>query len=301
MTLIVCASAIASAAEFALGPGALVRAGLDYGTSVRTYQGILRAPGLFATNYALGSFAGVAGALAIVWWRYIEPRTGHWWRIATFVGAIACLGFSIYRTGMVVFAVAVLTWVMLDASRGKVSRRLAAVVMLALLAAVVFVKGLVSTSSLHDRLAHWATIPSQYGFPLLGHGLGFSGVASGNQAAVERVVVDNYFINIALQLGVVGIVFLIALTLITVRTLRATGPSPMMSSGAVLLSAIIAFFFVDFWEYGAAMGLVFFAVASSYSLSQRDVGGAISTSGVRDETAPSRPGRMLGAWKASNE
>lgn len=265
-TLIVALSAVAAIFEGLIGISGLVQRGFAYGTTVRSYEGQLRAPGLFATNYALGAFAGIMGALAITWWPTLEPgRAGNRLRVVAILASITCLITSTYRTGLLVFFLAIGIWIVTDRARSNFIRRFILIVGSVALFVYILLSGLLRTDSLGERVTLWQNLFAQHSFQILGNGFGYSGAASASRFATRRIVVDNYFINLTLQLGVVSLIIFVVLIWLSFSLIRRSTHDRIFSSGATLLATIAAFALVDYWEYTAAMSLILAAVGMSRS------------------------------------
>ncbi len=265
-TILAVASAVASVVETRLGIGGLLDVGLTYGTNIRQYEGELRAPGLFTTNYALGAFAGVLGALAFVWWPVLGlSRWDRIWRWVAIAASSACLVLSIYRTGILVLLFSLALWIAIsEEGRSAFGRRLLGGIAGAVAVAYVLSAGFGSAASLEDRTRVWSRVLAQYDLEILGHGLGFSGAASSSRFAIDRVTVDNYYLSLALQLGVFAAPLLFLMALSTLWMLRHARRVPILRAGIVLAACLVGFLFVDFWEYTAAMALALTSAGVAY-------------------------------------
>lgn len=283
-TVLVSASAVAALVEQSLGAGALESAGLTYGVTVRHYQEELRAPGLFATNYTLGAFAGVLGGLAVAWWPTLRTRSDKVWSTMALLASCACLLLSIYRTGIVVLIVSVALWLLIVERRGTLGRRLLTVTAAVSAVGYVFSAGLGSTGSLLQRGQLWRDVVDRYGIPPLGHGLGFSGAASESRFSARTVVVDNYYLSLSLQYGLLAIAIIGPLVVLSVLMLRQSRQFPRLRSGAVLAACLVAFLFVDFWEYTSAMSLAMTAVAVGYGHHRASRARAVAATGGPDDS-----------------
>lgn len=257
--LLLAASAIAALAEARLGTSYLISIGLDAGTTVRSYQGQLRAPGLFATNYLLGGFAGVVGALAFAAWPRQTHRHSGRWQVVTVAAAAACLVLSIYRTGILILLSSVLLWVLV-ARRGALGRKGITILVGGGFVAAVVSFGYASADSLGQRLRLWNHLLASEPLSLIGAGLGAVGAASNSRFAQDRVVVDNYYLSLWLQLGVLALVLLGGLLILVLWLLRAGRADVSLRPGVVLASCLLALALVEFWEYSASMSIVMFAV-----------------------------------------
>lgn len=264
LSIVVFSSFVASLVERALGVEVLVDSGLRYGTTVRTFGGELRAPGLALTNYDFGAFAGVFAAIAWLWW--IAAERSQPWRVWAFVSAIAgtlSLLTSSYRTGMVVLALAVLLSALLRSRRG-VAFRLVGLTIVAAATWAVAALGLLSTDSLNARQSNWEDLLTA-GVDLFGGGLGSAGAASGSSFSAGRVSTDNYFLSLILQFGFGGFVILLCLFVWTLRLLLRSRGSSRLAGGFVMAACIFGFWFVEFWEYSSAMMLAILVSTQGYS------------------------------------
>jgi hypothetical protein len=267
-TVVLSLSAVAVVVESIIGTSGLVNAGLEYGSSVRNFSGgALRAPGLFYTNYELGAFASVLTALAITWWPIVETgKSATIWRMLAIAAGILCLFGSIYRTGMIVVLVAVLIWILVSTTIGMLRKVLAAGVLVGGILAIQAL-GFDSSSSTIERFSIWDRVLSAYPATILGYGVGSSGAASGSRFAVERVITDNFFISVLIQYGIIGLVILIVFLAATVVLLFKSRSSPVLISTCTILGIFVGFYFVEFWEYSAAMSLGLTAMAYSFAVS----------------------------------
>lgn len=266
-TILIAGSFAAALIQYQLGAAYLVNAGLEYGTTVRHGFGQLRAPGLYETNYALGSFAGVLGALALIWWPTIEQgKRVNMWRWVAVISSVGCLILSIYRTGMLVMGLSVVLWILTDTARRRGLRRFMVVVAGAGIAYYVHDAGYTDPKSLHQRFTVWESVLSRYAPTPWGSGIGYSGSASGSRFSRLDITVDNYFLNLYLQLGVAAIIFFTVLLVFALRMTARSVKDRRYTPGIVLLSVFIGFLFVDFWEYTASMSLAAFACAAAISL-----------------------------------
>lgn len=266
VTIEMTVSFIAAIIETAIGSDRLLEeTGLDYGVTIRNIGETLRAPGTFATNYHLGSFAGVFAVVALLWWGSLRGASRDIvWRVIAVVSSIGCLVLSTYRTGLVIVLVAVGAAILLS------GRRLPAWVkiVLALGAAGVAVgfvtAGLGSSDSFYERLAIWTGLLTDSVAPF-GRGLGYSGAASGAEGAAVQIFTDNYYISLWLQLGVSSLIFFGVFVVLAVLLVRMgqRGDRRALPAACLWIGALAGFAFVELWEYTSAMSLVGFVLGSS--------------------------------------
>ncbi|WP_427115761.1 hypothetical protein [Pseudarthrobacter scleromae] len=263
-TIVIGFSFFAALYETFIGIDGLISLGLDYGTNVRSYYGELRAPGLFATNYSLGAFAGVMGSLAFVWWPSIEIGiNAAKWRIVAIVCGVGCLILSIYRTGVLVLLVSIVLWTLFGRGKGATARKSIATVSGIFVVVYFFQSGLASTASLIARQSVWSSVIENHGFAWFGNGLGFAGSSSISRFSAEEIIVDNYYLNLLLQLGVLAVLLFIPLLVVGAQLTVKSSSISGLQSGYVLVACGVAFVFVDFWEYTSAMSLALFCVGAA--------------------------------------
>jgi hypothetical protein len=271
-------SVVAAGAEVYLGVGKLLSSGLEYGREVRTYDGLLRAPGLFSSNYLFGSFAGVVGALAAI--AYPGARSARRALRAVIVAVAAAAVFlSIYRVGILILLFSLGLWILFKRSTTNFSLKVAGSALMAAMGATVYLLGLASTDSLKDRLVIWSRLLSENSHAIIGNGLGSAGSASLSRFSSSAVVVDNYFITLYLQLGLLGaFVALLASAVVLVTAVRASHADRIMNAWFVLLAVLFASLFVDFWEYTSAAAIVCFSAAAASHLTRDDTTSAFPDS-----------------------
>ncbi len=264
LSFVVVASFATSVLQQVAGVDSLVQSGLEYGTTVRTAGGVLRASGLALTNYELGSFAGVFAASAWLWWAPQEVKP-FWRAWSVFAGASAAgaLVTSSYRTGMVVLVLSLAVFIIFRGN-GRAGLRILAAVLVGAAIWGLGALGLLSTTSLETRTTVWQGL-LQDEFTLLGQGLGSAGAASGSSYSTGRISTDNYFLNLFVQFGVGGAILALILVVWAVRLLARSRKSPRFAGGYVLFSCIVAFWFVEFWEYSSAMILAMVVGTQGFS------------------------------------
>ncbi|CAN5357183.1 hypothetical protein BH09ACT1_BH09ACT1_08060 [soil metagenome] len=266
VTILITASAIAAAVETALGSDELLKiTGLAYGVSIRNIGAALRAPGTFATNYHLGAYASVVAVIALLWWGRLDgARRDIVWRLVALAAAIACLAFSTYRTGVVLLVVSVLAAAFLSGTAVSRGIKITVAVVGIAVAAGFFAIGLGSTNSFFQRLDVWGALFE--GVPaFLGHGIGYAGAASGAAGSAKQIFTDNYYISLWLQFGIPGIVIIGIFFGIFVALFRAGRRGNRRAAIAVSLwtGTLVAFFFVELWEYTSAMCLIALVIGAS--------------------------------------
>jgi hypothetical protein len=257
---------LAAGIETALGSDALLKlTNIGYGVSIRNFGTALRAPGTFATNYQLGAFTAVAAVIALVWWGTLkDARRDLPWRIVAVLSALGSLALSTDRTGVILVAVGVVAAVLFSGSVVKPWIKLGTVLLVVALVTCFFLIGLGDTQSFFQRLGVWSQLLA--GPPaLLGNGIGYSGAASGAAGSAAQIFTDNYYISLWLQFGIFGILISLVFVgiLIALYRLGWHGNHAASVAASLLLGTLVAFFFVEMWEYTSAMSLVAVVVGAS--------------------------------------
>lgn len=265
---IVLASALAAAYQSSISVAELAESGFEGGTSLRTINGVLRAPGLFMTNYDLGSFAAVLASLCVLGVGFDgKSQRDLLWRVLGLGASLGCLLLSVYRTGMVVLGLTLVLQVLFGRWRGRA--RVAAII--GALGAWAFLEGgpTADSASWTARLGLWAELLGSGRIGLVGNGVGSAGAASYLGGVDLRVVTDNSYISLAYQLGVFALPLVLALWGAAGKgALAARGESSLASR--VMVSVLVAMFFVEFWEYSTAMCL---AITAFFWASRSEVQG----------------------------
>ncbi|MCU1558925.1 MAG: hypothetical protein JWN09_2920 [Microbacteriaceae bacterium] len=266
VTMLIAASFIAAIIETMLGSDALLKlTGLAYGVSIRNFGAALRAPGTFATNFHLGAYSSVVAVVALLWWGTLRGSNRDVaWRIVALVSSIGCLALSTYRTGVVLLVVSVIAAVFLSGSAVRLWLKLAVAIVGIGVATGFLLIGLGNTDSYFQRLDVWNGLLS--GSPsLLGRGIGYAGAASGAAGSAIQIFTDNYYISLWLQFGIPGLVIVGIFVGIFVALFRAGRLGNSRAAVAVSLwtGVLVAFAFVELWEYTSAMCLIALVVGSS--------------------------------------
>lgn len=286
-------------AEHLLGAKRLVELGLEYGTAVRNIDGVLRAPGLFTSNYSMGSFAGIVGALALVWWPAMEHGLRpNIWRAVAVTSAVGCLILSTYRTGLLVFLISLVLLGFASLHKGAMWKSVVLWTGTVLVAVGAYIAGLASVSSLLQRLDIWSAALDKYGFHPLGHGVGFAGAASGSRFAEAPVIVDNYYLNLYLQFGLLAVLFFVPLFAVALFAVWHARKHPAFGAGFILLACLVGFYLVDFWEYTAAMSLAVVAITLPFGLPRAELAGLEGRPSGRADSVSDR-GRIVAIWRST--
>ena len=266
ITIEMAVSFFAAIVETAIGSDRLLAlTGLDYGVTIRNIGETLRAPGTFATNYHLGSFAGIFAVVSLLWWGSLRGASRDIvWRVVAVISSIGCLVLSTYRTGLVIVLVSVAAAILLSGRRLPGWAKIILAVGAAGVAAGFVIAGLGSTSSLYERLAIWAALLTDSVAPF-GRGLGYAGAASGAADAAAHIFTDNYYISLWLQFGLCSVIFFCIFAAITVLLARMgrRGERRALAAACLWIGVLVAFAFVELWEYTSAMSLVGLVLGSS--------------------------------------
>ena len=253
-------------AQLVAGPGALVALGYEYGTQVRTSNGLLRTFSTFNLPFPFGLYVMlgllVGGAVALA-----EPRRR---RNLVFLALspmmILAMASSVVRASILGLLVG-LIWLALKRFRqlgiGLIAGGVAAGVIVPLLPTKVF-NALFSSSSLGERGAGWSDIIRSIAVHPLGMGLGASGASADRISTASGVEFsglstnyqpDNYYVKMLLELGPIGLwAFLALIVTALVWTTRLGVSLPgrdgalAMGTSASIVSAMCASMVATYFE-----------------------------------------------------
>lgn len=261
---LILASNIAAIWQMAAGVGVLQSMGLVYGASLRTVDSVLRPPGLFVASYVYGGFASVVAVLLLArLFREGPRRVGFVWILLT-LAAVVGVVLSTSRFALIVTAAGILGAILASSREVSWSVRVASIGASAAAAFAFLTYGLTSNESWYIRLAVWRDALGE-GSSLLGNGWGSAGSATLSSFSTGARIVDSYFINLYIQIGVLTVVAVIWLVVLVAQGLRARSQASIMRwAGACAGVGLIASFTVtETWEYYGAASMVMLALGSA--------------------------------------
>jgi len=268
LSWLVVANAVAAVIELAVGPARLIRMGFSDQHNVRYIDGVFRAPGLTEVNTELGLLAGAYLLGYVVLWLMPATRPHRWAWHAAAAAAVVCLVLSTSRSGAVLVVAGVLGSLLLRRPRGRARRVLTLALaggLVVVLAGAFAVIGAAGSGSLFERFVVWRDLLR--GVPVFGYGIGGAGAATYSRVASSPpVFVDNYFLNLGLQLGPVVMVLVVAAVVGALAWLaRGSADHPhRVILVAVVSGLAAASLVIDSWEFPAAvLALILF---SAYGL-----------------------------------
>lgn len=254
---------IAASVQTLLGPSRLQALGLDYGTNVRTFDSILRAPGLTLTNYYLGSFSAVCFALAYTQLFTLEKQISNRYMVlikTSMFSSLICLLLSSFRSGILFILMFVfLTEMFLKRNFTKLS-----IVITLGFATIIFALSnsffLVNSQSMSERLQRWENLFQGKNL-FYGQGLGSSGAVSlSSYASLDsKVVTDNQYLSALYQTGIVGLSLVILLLLYLFIVTDKCGKVFLVSLSSIM-------FFLDAWDFTLMMSVCFIMVFNGVRL-----------------------------------
>jgi len=267
VVLILLVNALACIWEIHAGTPELVASGLKYGSVIREIGGVLRSPGLMLTNADAGVFAGAGMLWLLVGWRIKSIRFSLIWLVVGLSAGAVVLVLSTSRSGVILFVVGAVVNV-LAIWRGHVKHSRHGkfvsliVVALVLVLPVLFLQnGATSADSLFKRFSAWSgLIKGQISFFGLGGGtVGGSSFSQWNSGS--SIFVDNSWVSILLQYGLLGLVSVLVILRISVRRLflslqRGTSTeSRLQVAGilAVVIGMAVTGFVTEILDYFLAM------------------------------------------------
>ncbi len=255
-------NALASVLETLAGVQKLQSLGFEYGTNLRNFDSVLRAPGLSLTNYILGSFS--AAVLVLVYLLVTkefrcESIFSKTYLIFSGLCSIICLALSNFRSGFVFAALSITLCELF------LRRRIQNFIVLVLIAAssVLFAYliefFLLNNDSSVQRRVKWIELLSNHDWKL-GSGLGYTGAASlSSFSSVESAVVtDNQYVTMLLQYGIIGLM----LTLLILLYLFTVGS---IVSKCLIASLSAMMMFVEVWDYTIFFSLVLFLIYTGFN------------------------------------
>jgi hypothetical protein len=197
--------------QFLSGVDAFLAVGLGYGTSVRTIDGAVRAPGLMITNSELGLFAGVVALYAIVQIILKRSQSNRFFILTSIFLSFGCLILSTSRSGSLIVLVG-LVGALLFTSNSKQSLKSVVgsnILFFTLLVGGFVMTGAVSNSSWAERLERWRTLASG-DLSIFGSGFGSVGAATFSEySSRPPAFTDNIYLSVLIQFGFLGLTALI--------------------------------------------------------------------------------------------
>lgn len=271
--VLLAANAVASVWEVTAGVGGLVAEGLAYGTTVRQIDGVLRAPGLTSTSAIAGLFAAAVLMWLIVGLRSENARVGYLWSALGIASGATVLVLSTSRSGMILVAVMALAMVIISGPRPGIAvtnrvRRMTNSIRVLMVFGVFAIPialvqyGAGSSDSLFDRMEVWNSLLKDN---LTIFGMGAGSVGASSYSAYNKsggVFVDNSWLSVLLQYGIVGGLAACAMLVATILRLLKRRRVALHYSGAavVILSVVLAIamtaVFVEVLDYVAVMLIV---------------------------------------------
>lgn len=273
------ANLIAATWQSISGVDAFLSLGLRYGTSVRTIDGVVRAPGLTIINSELGLFAGIVGLFAalqlILNWRLGSKL----WPLLALMLSIGCILLSTSRSGALIIASGIVIALLYLNNR---QTRKAANIWSALLFLSLFLVGFsyigaTSNASWADRLAQWTSlVNSEIG--IFGSGFGSVGAATFSGFSPRNpMFTDNVYLSILIQFGLIGFI-LFCYWLFKVLSLKPLPSRLDQAEALVLIKSIYMAFLitgilVEVIDYPLAMlcASVFIGYAMSAEMAQSSI------------------------------
>ncbi len=254
---------IVASVQTILGPSRLQSLGLDYGTNVRTFDSMLRAPGLTLTNYYLGSFSAVCFALAYIQLFTLGKQVSYKYMFlikTSIFSSLICLLLSSFRSGILFVLIFVfLTEMFLKRSFTK----LTIVIAIGFATIIVALSNsffLVDSQSILERLQRWESLFQGKNL-FYGQGLGSSGAVtlSSYASSDSKVVTDNPYLSALYQTGVVGLILIIVLLLYLFAITDKCGRVFLISLSSMM-------FFLEVWDFTLMMSVCFIVVFNGLRL-----------------------------------
>lgn len=269
--LLLAANAIACIWQLSTGVAGLVAAGLDYGSTVRQIDGILRTPGLTTSSATAGLFAGAALSWLAVGLRMPFLRVGWFWTGLGVVAGGVVLIYSTSRSGALLVALAALGVIIFwsraartERARSKMSVVGNSMISIGILAIPIVLAqyGTTSADSFFERILVWQGL-LEGNIKAFGIGAGSVGASSYSaHNANGGVFVDNSWLSYLIQYGVVGflVLFLTFVALFSLVRRIANSRQDVIGKGAVVGAMLFSYFttalFVELFDYVIAMTIL---------------------------------------------
>jgi len=259
--VIVITSAVAALFQNYVGADALVRAGLEYGASVRSVDSILRPPGLFVASYVYGAFAAVSSLIFLGAILARERLRVLYW--AYFIAGLGGIVLSTSRFALIIFICGVAVMVLAAGERLSFTFKAAALILALAMVGVFVSVGLSGTESWEVRLGLWEAVLRNVSWPF-GDGVGSAGSATLSRVSSERNTVDSYFVSLIFQFGYLGVLISGAAVSIVVYLLARVKQFQGVRLGAIaaLTGTVFSFVVTESWEFTSAMCLVLLVLGS---------------------------------------
>jgi len=246
------ANSIAGIFQLRLGTEKLIALGLPYGTQVREFKtGRLRALGLSLSNFEFALFSGLTAILcyAIISKIILAGEVSRIFALITFVFSVVSMYTSITRQGILLPLIGI---IFLEFTRPRNAVRIYTqsyfffiLLIFLSLANNLFLR----SESFYGRIQLWQTLLAENGL-FIGNGIGFCGGATTSSFArnISQIFVDNFYISIFLQAGLIGLLlYLISLLSFFYET--------NLFGKSVLISIIFTSLVTELWDYSSVASL----------------------------------------------
>lgn len=253
------ANSLAGVLQLYLGTEKLIALGLPYGTQIREFtSGRVRALGLSLSNFEFALFSGLAAIIcyAVLTNLILENQISKKLAFVTLFSSMISMYTSITRQGILFPLVAI---AFLELVRKKNALRIFTQIYSGLILILVLLalnNLFLRSNTFYGRIALWRSLLREFG-NFIGNGLAFCGGATTSSYAknISQIFVDNYFISIYLQLGIVGLL----LYLITIYAYLANS-NPLGT--AIVVALITTSLVTEFWEYTSVASLTLMFVVT---------------------------------------
>jgi hypothetical protein len=234
--------------EYKLGVYYLMSIGLQYGKELRHINGLLRPPALFLNHFEYGLFSAAIFVACIAHMEYSSPQTDKWIKFGISISSLGVL-LSTARTAIVIVLAAYILKNQFKSSDsfllyGRIAKAVNAAGMVILIALIS--PSLSSAGSAYSRIDNWRLILSEFNI-WIGSGLGIAGGATSSNFynKEQAVIVDNYFLSLLAQVGILGLILFLLCLYFLIET--------QLKNKFIITALLCSFLTLESWEYSASM------------------------------------------------
>lgn len=257
LIILLCFENIVAIIELRMGIFTLMTLGLEYGSELRQIKGQLRPPALFLNHFEYGLFSASVFVACLSLKRYSASQNYAWMNAGLIISSLGVF-LSTARTAVIIVLVSYILKNQTNSNIFRIhSKRIVKIInSIGVLSVVALIfPSLVASESLYSRVINWQNILSRFNI-VIGNGLGSAGGATSSNfyRQESKVIVDNYFLSLLSQIGVLGLcLFIFCLLGLTRLPLRHK---------YIVFALVSSFLTLESWEYFGAMTILLISMFS---------------------------------------